>query len=176
MPTFSPLVRTAFFMAYELEITNYIIRRNGAHTKHMKEMEQYLICHCSPTLASIKTANLFSCSFERQEDFAECIAYWNKQMHPKGIAVTVLQQKPNWALVYVHRIAQLQKDLQKPGVSCFLEQYGYVDLCVEKALEPKSCRYSCGTALWCWECIVSIWMYWKRTPLPLSVTRRQDSE
>lgn len=30
--------------------------------------------------------------------------------------------------------------------------------------------------LWCWECIVSIWMYWKRTPLPLSVTRRQDSE
>ena len=48
--------------------------------------------------------------------------------------------------------------------------------CVEKALEPKSCRYSCGTALWCWECIVSIWMYWKRTPLPLSVTRRQDSE
>ena len=53
----------------------------------------------------------------------------------QGIAVTVLQQKPNWALVYVHRIAQLQKDLQKPGVSCFLEQYGYVDLCVEKALE-----------------------------------------
>ncbi len=122
-------------MAYELGATNYIIRRNGAHTKYMKEMEQYLICHCSPTLASIKTANLFSCSFERQEDFAECIAYWNKQMHPKGIAVTVLQQKPNWALVYVHRIAQLQKDLQKPGVSCFLEQYGYVDLCVEKALE-----------------------------------------
>lgn len=135
MPTFSLLVRTAFFMTYELEATNCIIRRNGAHTKHMKEMEQYLICHCSPTLASIKTANLFSCSFERQEDFAECIAYWNKQMHPKGIAVTVLQQKPNWALVYVYRMAQLQKDLQKPGVSCFLEQYGYVDLCVEKALE-----------------------------------------
>lgn len=30
--------------------------------------------------------------------------------------------------------------------------------------------------LWRWECIVSIWMYWKRTPLQLSVTRRQDSE
>ena len=47
---------------------------------------------------------------------------------------------------------------------------------VEKALEAKSCRYSCGTALWYWECIASIWMYWKQTPLPLSVTRRQDSE
>lgn len=29
----------------------------------------------------------------------------------------------------------ITKGFTKPGVSCFLEQYGYVDLCVEKALE-----------------------------------------
>ena len=35
-----------------------------------------------------------------------------------------------------------------------------------KGIGTEVVRYSCGTALWCWECIVSIWMYWKRTPLP----------
>ena len=39
-------------------------------------LERYLIRHCSPTLASLKTANLFNMSFSSQEDFhlqLECV-------------------------------------------------------------------------------------------------------
>ena len=31
-------------------------------------LEKYLIRHCSPTLASLKTANLFNVPFETEED------------------------------------------------------------------------------------------------------------
>lgn len=34
-------------------------------------LEKYLIDHCSPTLASLKTANMFSCPYESGESLAE---------------------------------------------------------------------------------------------------------
>ena len=57
--------------------------------EQVASLEQYLIRHCSPTLASIKTANLFSCSYKEADAFARCLAYWNQQMEPKGICLTV---------------------------------------------------------------------------------------
>ena len=34
----------------------------------------------------------------------------------------------------MYRVSQLQRDLQKPGVACFLESYGYRSLVVDEAL------------------------------------------
>ena len=85
-------------------------------------------------------------------------------------SVVDITRMPGW--VRDHSVMRMGMMICQPGYPLTSEKRR----CVEKALEPKSCRYSCGTALWCWECIVFIWMYWKRTPLPLSVTRRQDSE
>ena len=34
-------------------------------------LERYLIDHCSPTLASLKTANMFSCPYESGESLEE---------------------------------------------------------------------------------------------------------
>ena len=63
------------------------------HQKQAMSLEQYLIRHCAPTLASLKTANLFSCSFTEQPDFSYCISYWNARMKDKGIKVVLLQKK-----------------------------------------------------------------------------------
>lgn len=104
------------------------------YQKQAMSLEQYLIRHCAPTLASLKTANLFSCSFREQPDFSYCISYWNARMKDKGIKVVLLQKKEHWALFYVYRVSQLQRDLQKPGVACFLESYGYQSLEVDEAL------------------------------------------
>ena len=38
--------------------------------------EEMLIQQCSPTLAGIKTANLFSCSYTDEEELKNCIGCW----------------------------------------------------------------------------------------------------
>ena len=43
-------------------------------------LEEYLIGNCSPTLASLKTANLFSMPYTSEEELTEQIAFWNAQM------------------------------------------------------------------------------------------------
>ncbi len=116
------------------------------HTSHMiLSLEHYLIHHCSPTLASLKTANLFSCTFENAEDVTRRVDYWDRQMKAKGIRLEILQQKGAWALVYVYREKKLQADLLKNGVPCFLEQYGYQELSIEAALlHLKKRIVACG--------------------------------
>ena len=53
-------------------------------------LEEYLIGNCSPTLASLKTANLFSMPYESEEELLSQIAYWNEEMKEKGISVVLL--------------------------------------------------------------------------------------
>lgn len=48
-------------------------------------LERYLIDHCSPTLASLKTANMFSCPYESGESLEEDVRKWNLQMKDKGL-------------------------------------------------------------------------------------------
>ena len=88
-------------------------------------LEEYLIGNCSPTLASLKTANLFSMPYTSEEELTEQIAFWNAQMKEKGLSVILLRQRAATALVYVCRKTRLQENILKPGVLHFLERYGY---------------------------------------------------
>ena len=88
-------------------------------------LEEYLIGNCSPTLASLKTANLFSMPYTSEEELTEQIAFWNAQMEGKGLSVLLLRQRAATALVYVCRKVRLQENLSKPGVLHFLKKYGY---------------------------------------------------
>lgn len=72
-------------------------------------LEQYLINHCAPTLASLKTA----------------IAGWQALLAPKGVKLLLLRESGNRALVYVYRPDRLARDLQQPGVAAFLAHCGY---------------------------------------------------
>ena len=64
-------------------------------------LEEYLIGNCSPTLASLKTANLFSMPYTSEEELTEQIAFWNAQMKEKGLSVILLRKRAATALVYV---------------------------------------------------------------------------
>lgn len=97
-------------------------------------LEEYLIGNCSPTLASLKTANLFSMPYETEHELKEQIEYWNVQMREKGISVILLRRHEKRALIYVCRKARLEKNLRKPGVQTFLSGYGYSDLDADHAL------------------------------------------
>ena len=88
-------------------------------------LDKYLIEHCSPTLASLKTANLFSMNIGAETDFQAQIDRLNDGLKSKGIVLMVLKKEGNRALVYVCRKSYLQEDLNRPGVASFMKKYGY---------------------------------------------------
>ena len=98
-------------------------------------LERYLIRHCSPTLASIKTANLFNIRFENGKQLGEQIGGWNACLNDKGVTLTVLRRSEKSALIYVYRRSRLQRELMQPAAAEFLEKYGYTVRSAEKAVQ-----------------------------------------
>lgn len=107
-------------------------------------LERYLIEHCSPTLASLKTANLFNVAYACEEALYQNLSGWNQALCHKGVQLFVLRTHRNTALIYVFRKARLENDLQRPGVERFLFTYGYVCTNMEYALERLKTRLADG--------------------------------
>ena len=66
-------------------------------------IEKCLVEHCSATLASMKSANLFNMTFVDDTDIEEQIEFWNQCMKEKGIRLYILRRQENRVLVYVYR-------------------------------------------------------------------------
>lgn len=103
-------------------------------------LERYLIAHCSPTLASLKTANLFTVSFISEEDLKRQLEMWNEELGEKGVSLLMMRKRERTALIYVCRKTKLQQDLQRRGVAQFLARYGYEQNDVEYALQKLADR------------------------------------
>lgn len=88
-------------------------------------LEHYLIEHCSPTLARLKSANLFRIPVSSRQELEQQLLAWNQLLGKKGVQVLLLKEETGQALIYVCRSALLKQDLTKPGVGEFLQQYGY---------------------------------------------------
>lgn len=88
-------------------------------------MDHYLIEHCAPTLASIKTANLFRVSFDTQKNLFDAVRRWNNTLRDKGVLCFCLNLHDHTALIYVVRLRRLQADLSDPAVGEFLSSFGY---------------------------------------------------
>ena len=88
-------------------------------------LEKYLIVHGAPTLASLKTASLFSLRYSSKRELEEQLESWNRRLEEKGIFLLELRRTEQKALVYVCRKSHLCADLKKPGVARFLSGCGY---------------------------------------------------
>lgn len=102
-------------------------------------LDKYLIEHCAPTLASIKTANLFSVDANERE-LDEHFDKWREQLKNKGVSMTILHRSEKRVLIYVYRRELLKRDLKKHEVSEFLKIYGYEQRSVEKDIEHLKSR------------------------------------
>lgn len=91
--------------------------------------EESLVWNASPTLASIKIANLYSFHFESIIDCLETIQYFNKLMNAKGIYIEILRNSGNSYLVYVYRKSHLQMVIKDRKINDFLKTYGYATNC-----------------------------------------------
>lgn len=89
-----------------------------------KPIEQYVIEYCAPTLASLKTGNLFSLPSVSQEDLKSFILTWNEKLREKGVKVVILKEKCP-TLIYVYRKSRLNEDINKKEVKEFLKIIGY---------------------------------------------------
>lgn len=103
-------------------------------------IEKCLVEHCSATLASMKSANLFNMTFADDTDVEDQIEFWNRCMKEKGIRLYILRRQENRVLVYVYRKKQLEVSLNRPGVANFLKKYGYGSTDVEYALDRLKSR------------------------------------
>lgn len=101
--------------------------------------EELLIKYCAPTLASLKTGNLFSCRFENREDLQFYIRNLNLKLRDKGLRLLPLRQDEGRALIYLYRPCRLYRDLENEAARRLLEECG--------------CGYDCNYPERCLVCL-----------------------
>lgn len=97
-------------------------------------LEHGLIEYCAPTLAGIKSANLFNYHFSSKDYAVQELNDLNQKLNEKGVYVEALLWKENSVLIYVYRRSHLIKELQQDSVKEFLTSYGYIDNRIEICL------------------------------------------
>jgi hypothetical protein len=96
--------------------------------------EEIIVDQCSPTMAGIKTGNLFTTPAEDKETFTRELREINKLLVPKGLRLLPLKYTPKYILLYMYRIEDLKKDLNTAEARNILRDRAYplvsADLCV----------------------------------------------
>ena len=87
--------------------------------------DQLIVQHCSPTLAGIKTGNIFTCRFHSRDELTKELRRLNKSLGVKGLRVLPLRIGDSSALIYIYRPAMLHADLSCRDASEILSQCGY---------------------------------------------------
>ena len=88
-------------------------------------LEKQIIENCAPTLAGLKTANMFNYKFSTLKSLYQELEMSNQTLEAKGLYTEVLKITESRALIYVYRKKRLQNDLRKEGVFDLLKKYGY---------------------------------------------------
>lgn len=88
--------------------------------------EDLFIRYCSPTLAGIKTGNLFSCPCPCPRALTQQLCGLNRTLGPKGVRILPLQVCGGRALIYAYRPHALEGDLTDQRARELLLEYGYV--------------------------------------------------
>lgn len=89
--------------------------------------EETLIRHCSPTLAGIKTGNIFSCTHESTDVLRDQIRALNRRLASRGLCILPLRISESSALIYVYRPSKLRADLAGADAAAVLASRGYSD-------------------------------------------------
>ncbi len=99
-----------------------------------------IIEHSSPTLAGIKTANLFTVKYKNLSCLYLHIDEMNTKFSDKGVTIQILKIKGNTALIYVYRENMLICDMKDESSREILDSYGYKGLDVLSSIERLSKR------------------------------------
>ena len=84
-----------------------------------------IVLHCSPTLAGLKTGNLFSTCCTSREELKMELRELNHLLNEKGLRIIPLWYNKNKALIYIYRPDRLKKDLCQQEAEAILQEKGY---------------------------------------------------
>ncbi len=106
--------------------------------------DELLIDQCSPTMAGLKTGNLFSYNYDDKNELNESVRNFNMQYSSKGIRLLPLKAENGHALIYMYRPKRLEEDLKDEKACEILSSCSYctgnVNECVAKlAKRLKTC-------------------------------------
>lgn len=87
--------------------------------------EDMVISQCSPTMAGLKTGNLFACPVNDRAELADSMRRLNAALVPRGLRMVPVKYMENKALIYMYRPDRLQQDLQDETAGRILAQKGY---------------------------------------------------
>ncbi|MBQ6019715.1 MAG: DUF3793 family protein [Clostridia bacterium] len=87
--------------------------------------EDLLVRHCSPTLAGMKTGNMFSAAYTDETELREDLRAFNRRFASKGLRIVPLRCRENRALLYVYRPKKLAEDLKSGEAQDILKENGY---------------------------------------------------
>ena len=87
--------------------------------------EEQVVRNCAPTLAGLKTGNLFACPYESREDLLDFLRSLNRRLGKKGVRAVPLRIRQDKALIYLYRPARLEKDLSCASCEALLSACGY---------------------------------------------------
>lgn len=96
--------------------------------------DEFIVRHCSPTLAGIKTGSLFTYEYMSKDELNHGIRRLNRKLVGKGLRVIPLRVGDKRALIYVFRPSMLEADISKRSSTFILRKCGYetrtADSCV----------------------------------------------
>lgn len=87
--------------------------------------DELIIRHCSPTLAGLKTGNMFSVVFDCKERMVNDLKSINAKLRDKGLRAVSISKGGSRYLIYIFRPDRLAKDLATPKASIILKEKGY---------------------------------------------------
>jgi len=96
--------------------------------------EELIIRYCSPTLAGLKTAGLFSCVYPSLSELRTEIRRLNRIFVPKGLRFIPLRISETRALLYLYRPKKLKADLSNETAAGLLQSCGYSSVCPERCI------------------------------------------
>ena len=77
--------------------------------------EELVVEQCSPTMAGLKTGNLFSCPAEDTRTLRQSIRRLNQRLVPCGIRLVPVKSLGDRELIYMYRPEKLRRDLREQG-------------------------------------------------------------
>ena len=100
--------------------------------------DEILIRCCAPTMARLKTGNMFVCAFENRQGMTEELRRLNQRLGPKGLRILPLRWRGKKALLYLYRPKLLEHDLRDPLSRKLLKENGYTcftpDACLKRLI------------------------------------------
>lgn len=99
--------------------------KSGIYRKRSDMLEKIMIQTCAPTLAGIKTANMFTVPYKDREHVLAEIRRLNKILVPKGLSMIPMRFSKKRALIYLFRPEMLKTDLNDHKACLMLAEKGY---------------------------------------------------